>query len=104
MSQTYMIALDPTLDLSTEQFIAAWNENTSTQQTGQLSQPKGTPATFADPNFAVLLLQTAVTVAATVLATQINELIKDYFNKKAKAKQVPQSNGSPLIIIIKDES
>ena len=112
MSQTYTIALDPTLDLNPEQLIAAWNEDPRTQQTGQLTQNsptrRGGVVTFADPNFGVLFLETAVTIASSVLVTQINEYIKDYLAQKkeaqkAKAQEITQPDGSKIIIIVRDE-
>ncbi|MBE2225069.1 MAG: hypothetical protein IAF02_26250 [Anaerolineae bacterium] len=111
MSQTYTIVLDPTLDLTPDQLIAAWNEDPRTQQTGQLmpgAQTKGGVVTFADPNFGMLFMQTAVTIASSVLITQINELIKEYYAQKkeaqkAKAQEITQADGSKIIIIVKDE-
>lgn len=106
MSQTYTIVLDPNLDLNSEQLIAAWNEDPSTQQTGQLmpdTLTRGGLVTFADPNFGMLFLQTAVTIASSVLVTQINELIKDKLKQQAKAQEITQSDGSKIIIIVRDE-
>lgn len=107
MSQTHTIALDPTLDLNPEQLIAAWNEDPRTRPTGQLmssAQTKGGAVTFADPNFSVLLLETAIIIASSVLATQINELIKDKLKQKAKAQEITQADGSKIIIIVKTEA
>ena len=89
--QTYHIALSPDLDITPEEFAAAWNEATETRDIAyvQLSQAKGTQ--FIDPMLAAALLSVPATVASSAIYDLIKGVIHRLQEKKGQEQQ-PQAH------------
>mgnify|MGYP001269005584 FL=1 len=104
MSHEYQIALDPALQLSPADFLAAWNASPDAQAAGHLRPDSATPKSYLPPEAVTLVLQTAVTIATTVLADLIYDLLKaKYYPKKPKIITIDQGNGRPTLIITIEE-
>ncbi len=104
MSPTYQIALNPDLNISAEEFAVAWNAVDETRQTGQLVRVTSTPEAFHSPETAVLFLETAVLISSGVLINLITQLIKDkYFKKEPKLIEIPQPDGSKIIVVTTED-
>jgi len=90
------IALDAQLDVSAEQFAAAWNLSPYASQYGPAHLETPTAETF-DPDLAVALITIAISIPVTILTSFTVELLK--------AKYIPQDKPAlpplpaPTIII-----
>lgn len=89
--QTYHIALSPDLDITPEEFAAAWNEAAETRDIADvhLSQAKGLH--FIDPMLAAALLSVPATVASSAIYDLIKGVIHRVQEKKGKGQQ-PQAH------------
>jgi hypothetical protein len=103
MTKNYLIALDPAVGLTPQEFMAAWQESEEARDLGQLTPDSGPPAAFVPPEVvdgAVLLLQTAVAIAGGVLANQISDLLKKkHARQNVKVITIDPGDGRPIIVI-----
>ncbi len=100
MSQEFQIALDPSLNLTPEELTAAWNASPEALAAGSLATEGAAPKSFLPPEAAVLVLQTAVTIASTLLADLLYDLLKEkFYPKKPKVVTIDQGDGRPTIVV-----
>lgn len=100
MSQEFQIALDPSLNLTPEELTAAWNASPEALAAGQLAPERTALESYLSADAAVLLLQTAVTIASTLLADLLYDLLKEkFYPKKPKVITIDQGDGRPTIVI-----
>ncbi len=100
MPDEYQIALDPSLHLSPADFLAAWNASPQARAAGQLRPDSAMPQSYLPPEAVTLLLQTAVTIASTVLAQLIYDLLKEkYYPQKPKIITINQGDGRPTLVV-----
>ena len=108
--QTYHIALSPDLDITPEEFAAAWNEAAETRDIADvhLSQAKG--AQFLDPMLAAALLSVPATVASSAIYDLIKSVIHRLQEKKGQAQpqaphkhihieQTKKSDGAEILVV-----
>ncbi|MBP8001119.1 MAG: hypothetical protein KA338_17840 [Chloroflexi bacterium] len=91
------IALDPELDLSAEQFAAAWNHSPYSAQYGPAHTQPPTAEIFS-PEIAVALITIAVSVPATILTSFITEYLKAKYIPKDKPTPPPPLPAPTIII------
>ncbi|MCB9421144.1 MAG: hypothetical protein H6667_15185 [Ardenticatenaceae bacterium] len=100
MLQKFQIAIDPTLEIKEDDFIAAWNASPETLAAGRVAKSKTTRGTFS-PELAELILQTAVTISSGVLTSLILDLIRHKYplKKEPEILVLPQKDGTKLIVV-----
>ncbi len=104
MSQEFQIALDPSLNLTPEELTAAWNASPEALAAGRLTTERTALESYLSADAAVLLLQTAVTIASTLLADLLYDLLKEkFYPKKPKVVTIDQGDGRPTIVITIEE-
>ena len=100
MPQQIQIALDPDLGLDPETFIAEWNGRSQTNTVGQLHLAPADSVAFHDPNALMLVLETAVAIATSVLTTVLTDYLKEkYYPKEPEITEIQQPDGKTIIII-----
>jgi hypothetical protein len=115
--QTYQIALSPDLDITPEEFAAAWNENAEARALAEahLSEAKG--AQFLDPMLVTVLLSVGTGLAGNLLTDIIEGVVQQLRSKKGKQsststtihkhthiENVKLPDGSEMLVVDKDES
>ncbi len=90
------IALDPQLDVSAEQFAAAWNHSPYASQYGPAHLETSTAETFST-ELAVALITIAVSIPVTILTNFTVELLKAKY--LPPDKPAPPPLPGPTIII-----
>jgi hypothetical protein len=100
MLQKFQIAIDPALEIDEAAFIAAWNANPQALAAGRVAKNETTRGTFS-PEFAVLVMQTAVSITSGVLTSLIVDLLKDKYIQSPPPQVIiqEQPNGQKIIII-----
>jgi hypothetical protein len=96
----FQIALDPSLDLSAEQFAAAWNAGPETSAIGAAETTAAISKEFLDPATTMLLIGAAVGVTVNVLSAAIYDFLKNRLAPEQKPVVVVQQiNGEETIIV-----
>ncbi len=90
--QTYQIALSPDLDITPEEFAAAWNENAEARALAEahLSEAKG--AQFIEPVLTTVLISIGIGAASNLLSDLIKGIIQQLKDKKG----AQSSQGTPM--------
>ncbi|MCP4423655.1 MAG: hypothetical protein GY803_04100 [Chloroflexi bacterium] len=96
------IALDPALGIDDETFIAAWNAHEEAKEVGRVDKRLVRHETF-DPTAATLVLQTAVSIASSILASLILDIIRHKYplKKEPEIIVIPQEDGAKIIVVKK---
>ncbi len=115
--QTYQIAISPDLQISLEEFAAAWNEDdvARTFAEAHLSQAKGTQ--FFDPMLVTVLLTVGTGIATNLLSDLIESVIQRLIDKKntqsnqgapghkhTHIEHIKKPDGSEMLVVDIDES
>jgi hypothetical protein len=96
----FQIALDPSLNLSADQFATAWNADPEARAKGEAKTDLGSPKGFLDPTLATLLIGAAVGVTVNVLSAAIYDFLKTRLSPDQKPVVVVQHiNGEETIIV-----
>ncbi len=104
MSQQTQIALDPSLNLTPEELTAAWNASPEALAAGTLMPERSPQESYLSSDAVVLVLQTAVTIASTLLADLLYDLLKEkFYPQKPKVVTIDQGDGRPTIVITIEE-
>lgn len=97
------IALDPALGLTPAALAAAWNANPATAAHGPARTESAPPGQFMD--FAEMGFLVVSSIALNLLSSYLYDLIKDTFAGQpaptVAIHEVPQPDGSKIIIIVK---
>lgn len=102
MTQQLQIALDPALGLHGKALVSAWNEAETTRSVGVAVLDPSPSATFFAGDVIVALLTVANSIAASVLANLLTDLLKEKFGvQKTETAVVEQPDGKTVIIIKK---
>lgn len=102
MTQQVQIALDPALGLRSKALVSAWNEAEMTRLVGAAVLDPSPPTTFFAEDAAVALLTVANSIAASVLANLLTDLLKEKFGvQKTETVVVERPDGKTIIIIKK---
>lgn len=110
MPEEYLLAIDPALGITEDQFIAAWNENPDALKNGRIAKSTETRSTY-NPDTAALLLQAASDIATSQLTEMVldiavkvatgvlSKVIYDYI----KIRYYVQADGTKTIVVSKEE-
>ena len=100
----YEIAVSPELDLTVEEFVAAWNDDPECKNTATAHSGQPTNSAYIDP-VTMLVIPILVGVVSGVGANLLSDLIKRPFMKKGNNKplnvqviELPNSN--PVIVVM----
>ena len=112
--QMYQIALSPDLEITPEEFAAAWNEGAETRDVArvQLSQAKG--AQCIDPTLAAALLSVPASVASAAVYDLIKGVIRRLQERKSAGKkerghrrihieQTKKADGTEIVVVDVEE-
>ena len=99
----YRIALPPELGLSSEEFVAGWNEDQECRAVAQAGLAEPTSKHF-DPTLATATLAVLGSVALNVASNAIYDLIKHILIKKGvrqdvEIMQLDQPDGRRLLVV-----
>ncbi|MEI6848359.1 MAG: hypothetical protein WCK32_10160, partial [Chlorobiaceae bacterium] len=72
LSMQYNLAIDPLLNISASEFVAAWNSSGYAEQ-AEASVQSSPASLFLTPNMTEILLTAALSIPATVIATFITD-------------------------------
>lgn len=101
----FQIALDPSLNLSAEQFAAAWNADPEARTIGEAETAAAISKDFLDPATTMLLIGAVVGVGVNVLSAAIYDFLKKRLSPDQKPVVVIQKeNGEETIIVYIDRS
>ena len=99
----YEIALSPELDLTVEDFVAYWNDDSECQKAATAQAVKPTNSTYIDP-VTMVLIPVLVGVVSGVGANLVTDLVKRPFLKKGNRKplmvQVIEQPGGNSVIVV----
>jgi hypothetical protein len=108
----YQIALSPDLEITPEEFAAAWNENAKNRAIteARLSQAKG--SSFEPITLTLVLFTVGTGVAVNVLSDLIKDTLQRIRDKKGAQKQthkhthieeINKSDGTHMMVVDIDE-
>ena len=103
----YRIALDPKIEVSAAEFVAAWNASPSAQNAPAIVD-NISRGSFLAPEIALVLITAAVTIPTAVISTFISDYLKKKFINKDALKvtvtTISTPDREPVLIIKKTES
>ncbi len=105
----YQIALAPDLEISPEEFAAAWNEVQEAQTVGSTKLAQSTGASFLDPATMTIIVSTASGIGIGLVTNAIYDVLKNALIKKGKLHkhtkitQLKQPDGTQLIVVDEEE-
>jgi hypothetical protein len=98
----YLVALDPQLELSAAEFVAAWNASDHAAA-GTAAVDESGKKSFLPLEVTVALITTAASIPATVIATFVADYLKHKFIDKDEPKvtvtTISTPEGQPVWII-----
>lgn len=100
------IALDPELELSAEQFAAAWNLSPYASQYGPAHTQPQPLETYGSPELMVVLIGAAASIPTTIFITLCTELLKEHLflkKKKVTVTTIADATGQTLYTITSEE-
>lgn len=105
----FQIALDPTLNLSPEQFAAAWNDDPDLRSLGEAKTEDATAKGTFDPLSTTILIALTTGIASGAAANLLSEAIINFFKKRAAPEQKPvvvirEEQGVKTIVVYVDRS
>lgn len=103
-----LIALDPSLGISMEEFVTAWNQSEHAEEGKLISQNEPTRSLSPDPTTMMAIFNGVIAISTGVLTAFVSELLKKKFIDKDKPKitttTIETPDGTPLLIIKTQES
>ena len=103
----YTIALDPSLGVSAEDFVKAWNHSPY-QADGQATLDQAKGGTFLPPDIAVALIVAGTSFTTQMVITLIKELLEGARPKEAEPqvakiteKTITTPDGQTIVVIEK---
>lgn len=100
------VALDPQLDLSAAEFVAAWNASEHGADAPATTEEPVTES-FMPPEMAVALIAAAASVPTTIIATFVSEYLKKKFidgdDPKVTVTTISTPDGEPLYVVTRRE-
>lgn len=102
----YLVALDPQLGLSSDEFADAWNASEHAAEV-TASVDKSAPAAFLAMEITVALITAAVSIPTTIITDFVVEVLKKKYVDKDKPKvsvtTISTPDGQPLLVVKKQE-
>lgn len=105
----YQIALTPDLEISPEEFAAAWNEVQEAQAIGSTTLIRSTSKSYLDPATLTIIITTLTSIGSGVVTNVLSEVIKNALAKKGKPQKrtksttLKQPDGTQLIVVEEEE-
>ncbi len=105
----YQIALAPDLEISPEEFAAAWNEMQETQAVGSTTLTRSKNESFFDAATMTIIVSTASGIGIGLVTNAIYDVLKNALIKKGKPHkhtkitQLKQPDGTQLIVVDEEE-
>ncbi len=99
----YQIAISPELQISTADFVAAWNEKPECHDMAQAAKTEAQPKGFPVPaellmDGLIFLAGFAGSIALDIVKDRIKKVIEDLIDKKFAKKETPASKFEVLVI------
>lgn len=100
------ITLDPELEMSAEQFAAAWNLSPYASQYGPAHTQPQPLETYGSPELTLVLIAAAASIPTTLFINFCTELLKEYLflkKKKVTVTTIADADGQTLYTITSEE-
>ena len=101
-----LLAFDPTLELTPEQFAAAWNHSPYAATYGPAHPQPQPPATYGSPELTLVLIGAAAVIPANIFINLCTELLKEHLmlkKKKITVTTIANADGQTLYTITTEE-
>ena len=100
MPQHIQIALDPAVGIEPEALATAWNGRSPTNTLGNLHTAPAASTSYHDPHMTMLVLETAVSIAAGILGNLLTDIIKEKFvSQPPTIIEIQQPDGTTTVVI-----
>lgn len=97
----YPIAFSPELNLSVDDFSAAWNADPRMRALGAaIARPRGGLPTFLDPLTTMLLIGAMTGVSVNVLSSAVYDFLKQKFGRETTPQIIQRPDQTTVIVII----
>ena len=100
------LTLDPQLEMSAEQFAAAWNHSPYARQYGPAHTQPQPLETYGSPELTLVLIAAAASIPANIFINLCTELLKEYLMRKKKkitVTTIADPDGQTLYTITTEE-
>lgn len=100
------LVFDPTLEITAEQFAAAWNLSPYAAQYGPAHAQPQPPATYGSPELMLVLLGAAASIPTSIFIALCTELLKEHLmlkKKKITVTTIANADGQTLYTITTEE-
>lgn len=103
----HQIALDPRLNLSADEFVAAWNASEYAEQATATLKPATRGDVFLPMEVAVALIGAGAAIPATIVATFVSDWLRERFidgPPKVTVTTIETPDGQPILVIKQTET